>query len=140
MPPHSLDVLARLPTGLLRQQPAGLQTYLLHRHARMPSAPSTVVFPGRGVDPVDGSGGTDPVRACALRETYEETGVRLGEGDLHAWAHWTTPEFEPRRHDTRFFVAALPDGQVARDVSGETDRAEWTAPAAALDAFAYPRP
>ena len=30
---------------------------------------------------------------------------------LGAWAHWITPAFEPRRYDTRFFVAALPRGQ-----------------------------
>ena len=34
-----------------------------------------------------------------------------------AWAHWITPEFEPRRYDTRFFVAAMPAGQLTRDVS-----------------------
>ena len=41
------------------------------------------------------------------------------------WAHWITPEFEPRRFDARFFVAALPDGQHARDVSSEADEASW---------------
>ena len=50
--------------------------------------------------------------------------------------HWTTPAFEPRRYETRFYVAALPAGQQAADVSGETDRAQWTAPAVALAAAA----
>ncbi len=53
---------------------------------------------------------------------------------LGAWAHWITPEFEPRRYDTRFFVAALPTGQRARDVSGEADHAAWMPLAAALAA------
>jgi len=119
---------------LLRDGGGGLQTYLLHRHARMPFAASMVVFPGGRVDPVDAEDGRDPVRACAVRETMEETGVVLGTEDLYDWAHWTTPEVEPLRYDTRFFVAALPDGQEARDLSGETDRAAWTAPAAALAA------
>jgi 8-oxo-dGTP pyrophosphatase MutT (NUDIX family) len=44
---------------------------------------------------------------------------------LHPWAHWITPEFEPRRYDTRFFVAALPAGQVTRDVSTESDKVVW---------------
>jgi 8-oxo-dGTP pyrophosphatase MutT (NUDIX family) len=44
---------------------------------------------------------------------------------LGAWAHWITPEFEPRRFDTRFFVAAMPVSQRARDVSSEADHAAW---------------
>jgi 8-oxo-dGTP pyrophosphatase MutT (NUDIX family) len=44
---------------------------------------------------------------------------------LGAWAHWITPEFEPRRYDTRFFVAALPDGQRVGEMSRESDHAAW---------------
>lgn len=51
---------------------------------------------------------------------------------LAALAHWITPEFEPRRYDTRFFVAVMPDGQRTRDVSGEADRVAWLRPAAVL--------
>ena len=51
---------------------------------------------------------------------------------LHAWAHWITPEFEPRRYDTRFFVAAIPPEQGTRHVSGEADRVAWMRPADAL--------
>jgi glyoxylase-like metal-dependent hydrolase (beta-lactamase superfamily II)/8-oxo-dGTP pyrophosphatase MutT (NUDIX family) len=119
---------------LVRDAPAGLQTYLLHRHARMPFAASMVVFPGGRVDSVDNASGGDPLRACAVRETLEETGVRLRENDLVPWAHWITPEIEQRRYDTFFFVAALPAGEVAADVSGETDSADWETPSAALAA------
>ena len=52
-------------------------------------------------------------------------GLVLRTDLLVAWAHWITPEFEPRRYDTRFFVAALPAGQRTRDVSGEADRVAW---------------
>jgi len=117
---------------LLRDGHAALETYLLHRHARMAFAPSMVVFPGGRVDPADASAGRDPIRRCALRETAEETGVMLAETDLYPWAHWITPEIEPRRYDTRFFVAAMPADQEASDISGETDRAEWTTPRQAL--------
>jgi 8-oxo-dGTP pyrophosphatase MutT (NUDIX family) len=50
---------------------------------------------------------------------------------LAACGHWITPEFEPRRYDTRFFVAELPAGQRTRDVSGESDRVAWMTPRAA---------
>jgi 8-oxo-dGTP pyrophosphatase MutT (NUDIX family) len=118
---------------LLRDGPDGLLTYLLHRHARMSFAASMVVFPGGKVDPVDHDG-PDPVRRCAIRETEEETGVLLADDDLLPWAYWVTPEIEPRRFDTHFFVAALPAGQQAADLSGETDLAEWSTPAAAVAA------
>jgi 8-oxo-dGTP pyrophosphatase MutT (NUDIX family) len=162
MPSHSYDVLIRLapqipaemveraarwtaesvpspaaPAAsviLLRDGQAGLDTYLLHRHARMAFAPSMVVFPGGRVDPADASGGYDPIHRCALRETAEETGVVLADADLRPWAHWITPEIEPRRYDTTFFVAAMPADQEASDISGETDRAEWTTPRDALAA------
>ena len=119
---------------LLRDGPSGIETYLLHRHARMAFAPSMVVFPGGRVDAVDTSGEGDPIRRCALRETSEETGVVLTETDLHPWAHWITPEIEPRRYDTTFFVAAMPDDQEAADISGETDHADWSTPGEALAA------
>jgi 8-oxo-dGTP pyrophosphatase MutT (NUDIX family) len=162
MPLHSYDVLKRLapqvPAGmvqradqwrqdsvpspastaasviLLRDGKAGLETYLLHRHARMAFAPSVAVFPGGRVDSADAFGDRDPVRCCAVRETAEETGVVLIEADLHPWAHWITPEIEPRRYDTRFFVAKMPADQDASDISGETDHAEWATPVEALAA------
>ncbi|MGK5447493.1 NUDIX hydrolase [Streptomyces radiopugnans] len=54
---------------------------------------------------------------------------------LGAWARWITPEFEARRYDTWFFVAALPEGQRTRDVSGEADRTVWIRPADATAAY-----
>ncbi|WP_328720317.1 NUDIX hydrolase [Streptomyces sp. NBC_00247] len=48
---------------------------------------------------------------------------------LGAWARWITPEFETRRYDTWFFVAALPAGQLTRNVSTEADRSVWITPA-----------
>lgn len=55
----------------------------------------------------------------------DEHGLVLRADLLGAWAHWITPEFEPRRYDTRFLVAALPEGQVVGSLPGEADRALW---------------
>src|SRR6478672_1475484 len=116
--PSQTPVPARCAASvvLCRDGDSGLETYLLHRHARMAFAASMVVFPGGGLDPID-EAAPDPVRACAVRETTEETGVVLDPDGLLDWAHWITPDPEPRRFDTRFFVAVLPTGQQARDVS-----------------------
>ena len=52
---------------------------------------------------------------------------------LRPLAHWTTPEVEQRRFDTRFFLARLPAGQVCREVGTEADSRLWVRPADALD-------
>ncbi|MBP0455525.1 NUDIX hydrolase [Kitasatospora sp. RG8] len=51
---------------------------------------------------------------------------------LACWARWVTPEFEERRYDTWFFVAALPPGQRAALEVGEADRVAWLTPAEAV--------
>ena len=64
-------------------------------------------------------------RSCPMSELLIRRGLHLRSDLLRPWAHWTTPEFEPRRFDTWFFVAALPVGQHARDVGGEADHTRW---------------
>ncbi|MFI2710183.1 NUDIX hydrolase [Micromonospora sp. NPDC018662] len=59
-------------------------------------------------------------------------GLTLRSDLLLPWTRWITPEFEPRRFDTYFFVALLPEGQRTRDVSGEADHTTWLRPADAL--------
>ena len=119
---------------LCRDGESGLETYLLHRHARMAFAASMVVFPGGGVDPVDRQA-ADPLLACGIRETWEETGVELAHTEVVRWAHWITPVVQPLRYDTFFYLAALPAGQTASDRSTETERAAWTTPSAAVAAY-----
>ncbi|MCA2213649.1 NUDIX hydrolase [Jidongwangia harbinensis] len=70
-------------------------------------------------------------RALTLTQLLERRGLRLRDDLLLPWARWVTPEFEPRRFDTWFFVALLPAAQTARDVSGEADRTAWVRPAEA---------
>jgi len=73
-------------------------------------------------------------RSLAFSDFLIRRGLVLRTDLLGGWAHWITPEFEPRRYDTRFFVAAMPEGQRTRDVSGEADRVAWVKPAEAVAA------
>jgi 8-oxo-dGTP pyrophosphatase MutT (NUDIX family) len=71
-------------------------------------------------------------RELGFAELLAGRGLALRSDLLAPWSRWVTPEFEPRRFDTYFFVAALPAGQRTRDVSGEADLTEWVAPGQAL--------
>ena len=51
-------------------------------------------------------------------------------------AHWTTPVCEPRRYDTRFFAARMPEGQRADDATTEAEAVRWDGPGALLAAQA----
>jgi len=74
-------------------------------------------------------------RELSFAEFLDRRGLVLRSDLLGAWTRWITPEFEPRRYDTWFFVAALPAGQRTRDVSTEADRTVWLRPAAAAQAY-----
>jgi len=52
---------------------------------------------------------------------------------LRPLAHWITPAAEPKRFDTRFFLAELPAGQVCREAGSEADARVWVRPADALE-------
>ncbi|KIF05778.1 NUDIX hydrolase [Streptomyces sp. RSD-27] len=67
-------------------------------------------------------------RELSFAEFLDRRGLLLRSDLLGAWARWITPEFEPRRYDTWFFVAALPEGQRTRNASTEADRTVWIRP------------
>ncbi|MEV8376942.1 NUDIX hydrolase [Kribbella sp. NPDC056861] len=71
-------------------------------------------------------------RDLGFADFLHRRGLVLRADLLGVWTHWITPEFEPRRYDTRFFVAALPAGQVTRDVTSESDQVAWLPPAEAV--------
>lgn len=64
-------------------------------------------------------------------EAVAELGARLALDRLIYYAHWITPEAVAQRFDTRFFIAALPEGQTATPSPFEMAEGIWlTAPAA----------
>lgn len=60
-------------------------------------------------------------------------GLAVAAGALRPWDRWVTPAGEVRRYDTVFFVAGLPEGAVARDVTAESSEASWVPVAAAVE-------
>jgi 8-oxo-dGTP pyrophosphatase MutT (NUDIX family) len=69
-----------------------------------------------------------------LVEMCAAEGLRLAVGEMQYFSHWITPVGMPRRFDTRFFVAAAPEGQEPLHDEGETVANCWVRPAEALAA------
>lgn len=67
-----------------------------------------------------------------LVEVCEAEGLQLAVDDLHYFGNWVTPEGSPRRYDTRFFVAAAPEGQTPLHDDHEVIANEWLRPADGL--------
>ncbi|MER6435387.1 NUDIX hydrolase [Streptomyces sp. NPDC001185] len=74
-------------------------------------------------------------RDFSFAEFLDRRGLVLRSDLLGVWTRWITPEFESRRYDTWFFVAALPDGQRTRNASTEADRTVWIRPEDATDGY-----
>ncbi len=180
-----------IPTGI----PTGIEVFMLRRTASAVFGAGMYVFPGGRVDEIDGAAGAEEyVRGlddeaaskqlgvpsgglaywiAAVRESFEEAGVLLGEridggqvevdpgerhlvhdGELsivdlcrqrdlvidlsllHYVDHWVTPLGEPRRFDTRFFLAEVPPHQVLVHDDRETVDSLWVRPADAVTMFA----
>lgn len=112
---------------VLRDGAHGLETLMLRRPATGSFADAWV-FPGGKVEPADG----DPAEAerdvaarAAVRETLEETGMRVA--DAVALSLWTPPAQAPVRIRTWFFIAR----DLGDDVHinpGEIVDAVWCAP------------
>ena len=100
---------------------------------------------------------------AAIRETFEETGIWLGDGImleasrealmsstasfrdvlataeaclnldcLYPWSWWVTPKIEPRRYDTRFFIAFTDAVHQGLHDSREAVNHKWVTPEDAL--------
>jgi 8-oxo-dGTP pyrophosphatase MutT (NUDIX family) len=70
-----------------------------------------------------------------LADALAERGLKLAIDELIPWARWITPEAEARRFDARFFLLALPEGQVGRHDEHETTMSFWAPPQEVLDRF-----
>lgn len=66
---------------------------------------------------------------AAMAQACELT---LDGGALTYFAHWVTPPIEPKRYDTRFFLARAPAGQRSKHDGHETTASVWLDATAAL--------
>jgi hypothetical protein len=68
-----------------------------------------------------------------LSDVCVEEDLRLLTGSVAYVSHWITPVGEPKRFDTRFFVALAPEGQEPLHDDAETIDSIWLSPRVALE-------
>lgn len=71
-------------------------------------------------------------RELSLAEFLDAAGLVLRADLLRPWSSWVTPPQEPRRYDTRFFLARMPEGQRADGATSEAQSTAWRRPSQAL--------
>jgi 8-oxo-dGTP pyrophosphatase MutT (NUDIX family) len=67
-----------------------------------------------------------------LADVATLAGLRIAGDELLYIAHWITPEPEPRRYDTRFFLAAVTEDEVCVPHAAELTDSAWLPPAEAF--------
>ncbi len=123
---------------LLQDGRRGLETLLVRRRPGHDPFAGAWVFPGGGIEAVDGpvpssSGWPPAARRAAVRELREEAGLTLAPDKLVPFSHWTSPTTMPHRFLTWFFLAAAPAGSIRLD-SREVDAYRWISPHKVLSA------
>jgi 8-oxo-dGTP pyrophosphatase MutT (NUDIX family) len=68
----------------------------------------------------------------SLQALCAAEGLELRGDCLHAFAHWVTPQTQPKIFDTHFFVAAAPGDQHAVHDGSESTASAWISPAQAV--------
>ena len=68
----------------------------------------------------------------SLIELCAQENLRLVTDNIHYVSHWITPVGEPRRFDTRFFIARAPEAQEPLHDDNETIASLWVTPTEAL--------
>ena len=71
-------------------------------------------------------------RHVTLPALLDRHDMELRADLLVPWSRWITPAVNPRRYDTAFLVARVPDGQDADDATTEAVEARWWSPTDAL--------
>ena len=67
-----------------------------------------------------------------FKQILDDDSLEIACTDFDPAGRWVTPHFAPRRFDTWFFLAWMPDGQEALIETGELETGEWIKPVEAL--------
>jgi 8-oxo-dGTP pyrophosphatase MutT (NUDIX family) len=68
-----------------------------------------------------------------LGQVLADAGMELRSDLLRPWSRWVTPPASPKRYDTAFLVAQIPEGQDADAQTTEAVEAAWWHPSEALE-------
>lgn len=114
---------------LLRDSSAGPEVLMLKRNKALMFAGGVWVFPGGSLDPEDwdNAGGEEEkaARVGAAREAMEESGLQVDPDLMVQISHWTTPEAEPKRFYTWFFLASSSDDSPVSIDGSEIHDHQW---------------
>ncbi len=144
LPPSALA--GHPPPALVEQVGEGPATALCVAAIRETFEESGVLLAHTGTGPVTAADlQSDPYvaarRKLADRHSkwnwsrwLENERLRLDLSKLAWWSWWVTPVGVHRRFDTKFFVATVPEDQVAGHDNIETTNSRWASPAMALQA------
>lgn len=109
---------------------------VLHVAAVREAFEETGVLYAQGIDAAGARQALDLMReGRAFDEVLALAGLRLAASRLRPWSRWITPSVGGvmrKRFDTRFFIAAIPEGQVARHDDHEATDSAWLTPRIAL--------
>ena len=160
--PKDAATIVLVRNTVCAQASTGLEIFMLRRGASTTVLHHAYVFPGGKVDPEDAAPERlaelqlagdaaqmlneptlDGARAASLfvaacRETLEECGVQIKARDLIPLSRWITPKVPAlmrKRFDTRFFIAAMPEGAHAVHDGHEADQSAWYTPRQALELY-----
>jgi 8-oxo-dGTP pyrophosphatase MutT (NUDIX family) len=73
--------------------------------------------------------------AASLHDMFGALRLRPDISRMVYCSHWITPVAEPKRYDTRFFLAALPEGAEVSIDAREMSDAVWVTAADAIERF-----
>jgi len=85
-----------------------------------------------------GQGSALPLASTDFHPRLAAQQLRLHTGAVQPWTRWITPRMPSvtnKRFDTRFFIAAMPAGQLAAHDNVETTQSAWLAPRTALEQY-----
>ncbi len=72
---------------------------------------------------------------CSFADAVRNGGIQLHLHRMVYLAHWVTPEPEPRRYDTRFFLARAEPGAECVLEGDELSEARWVSPVEAVESY-----